>query len=673
VARGCGKGAAMRIAQAVCAALLCASCVKRVAPKAGGDRTVGSGIPQRFGEAQDLPEGTSIAWDFGDGAPPAQGAAVTHAFPRAGNFTVQETVRDKAGQVQTATARVTVLRRSVPRAVPADVRGAFIAEQPWRRTKAAREASRRVGLADLFEETVSTVNDAVGFDTTDATAASENGIDPDEGIALYTVPQDDEAVVLCIGISDMPKAEAALRKLLSAGAQPFTLTDTQLPGGQRAVVGTRTGGVQRIGWVERFGYLYLRTRGRSDPLVALATAAALPEDGGLAKDPGYLSAMKQVGTGDAVFYSSGPREGAPEEAHKSFLTGQLGASAFAVSLAPDGLALRIFAQLRNVTGQGLEEMLTPLKAPPDLAAQLPGGAAAYLKLSGTPVKVWRELIRAMGTDGAVLHDRVRDYLGAEPEEAFLPHFSGNAGLGIYLDAPSLLEAFLGEQVSSLDKSTFIAVAEVAAGHDDELRRVLDKMGHGVSGVPVRGARFWRVSDILQVAQKQGFFYAALGGGAQHAEPAPPAVDRPVPPAKKGARSRTPPLPKALPPPTPQPQPQAQEPSPAQLGPLAALLLPEVGAHTLGDELTQASLRGFDSPKVQLAWIDIRGVLRSLTRAADDQGGMVSAGVRLLGGRVRGLRDALFEARPSPDGLAATLTLRYADRASRAAERGGSAE
>jgi PKD repeat protein len=655
----------MRIARVVCAALLCASCVKRVGPSVGGDRTVGSGVPQPFGEAQELPEGTSITWDFGDGTPPAQGAAVTHAFPRAGTFAVQETVRDKGGQVQSATARVTVLRRSVPRAVPGDVRGAFIAERPWIRAKAAREAARRVGLSDLFEETVSTVNDAVGFDTTDAAAVSENGIDPDEGVALYTVPQDDEAVVLCIGISDMPKAEAALRRLLSAGAQPFTLTDTQLPGGQRAVLGTRESGVQRIGWVERFGYLYLRTRGRSDPLVALATAAALPEDGGLAKDPAYLSAMKQVGTGDAVFYSSGPREGAPEEARKSFLTGQLGASAFAVSLAPDGLALRLFAQLRNVTGQGLEEMLTPLKAPPDLAAQLPGGAAAYLKLSGTPAKLWREFVRAMGPDGAVLHDRARDFLGAEPEEAFLPHFSGNAGVGVYLDAASLLEAFLGEQVSSLDKSTFIAVGEIAPGHDEELQRVIDKMGRGISGVAVRGARFWRISDVLQVAQKQGFFYAALGGGAQHAEPAPPAVDRPAAPAKKGARSRKSPAPPPPPPP--------QEPTPAQLGPLAALLLPGAGTHTLGEELAQASLRGFDSPKAQLVWIDIRGVLRSLTLAADDQGGMVSAGVRLLGGRVRGLRDALFEARPSPDGLAATLTLRYEGRGARAAEPKGSAE
>ncbi|GAC1344591.1 MAG: hypothetical protein NVSMB23_19690 [Myxococcales bacterium] len=650
----------MRTALVVCTALLCASCVKRVAPSVGPDRTVGSGVPQRFGEAQELPQGTSVAWDFGDGTPKALGAVVTHAFPRAGNFAVEQTVRDGDGQVRTATARVTVLRRPVPQAVPADVRGAFIAEHPWTRAKAAREASRRVGLSDLFEETVSTVNDAVGFDTTDSAAVSENGIDPDEGMALYTVPQDDEAVVLCIGISDSGKAEAALRKLLSAGAQPFALSEAQLPGGQRAMVGSRANGTQRVGWVERFGYLYLRTRGRSDPLLALASVAALPEDGGLARDPGYQSAIKQVGEGDAFFYSAGPREGAPEEARKSFLSGQLGASAFAVSLAPDGLSLRLFAQLRNVTGQGLEEMLTPLKPPPDLAAQLPGGAAAYLKLSGTPAKLWRELLRSTGSDGAAIHDRVRDVLGVEPEQALLPHFSGNAGLGVYLDAASLLEAFLGEQVSSLDKSTFIAVAEVAPGHDAELRNVLEKMGRGAPGQAVRGATFWKVSDVLQVAQKPGFFYAALGGGAQHAEPAPPAVDRPAPGKKSGKPK------KVAPPPPP------REPAPAQLGPLAALLLADAGARTLGDELAQASVRGFDSPKAQLAWIDIRGVLRSLTRAADDQGGMVSAGVRLIGGRVRGLRDALFEARPSPDGLAATMTLRYSDRASRG-DRPGAAE
>ena len=634
----------MRLALAACAALLCASCVKRIAPSAGGARTVGSGVPQRFGSAQDLPRDTSVTWDFGDGTPHQSGPEAVHAFPRAGNFTVTETVRE-AGGVRTDSARVTVLRRSVPMAVPADVRGVFLAQQPWTRAKAARTAARRIGLGDFFDETVGAVNDAVGFDTADAQAVAENGIDPDEGVALYTVPQDPEALVLCIGISDLPRAEAALRKLLTAGAEPFALTETKLPGGGRAVVGTAAQGTLRVGYLERFGYLYLRARGGTDPLLALASAAAVPEAGGLERDRGYQTALKQVGAGDALFYSAASRDGAGED-RRSFLSGQLGASAFSVGLGKDGLQLRLFGQLRNLNGQALQELLTPLKAPPDLAAQLPG----------EPQRTWTELLRALGPDAAQLRDRAREFLGAEPEASFLPLFTGNAGIGVYVDAASLLEAFLGEQVSSLDKSTFIAAAEVLPGKDAELRSLLDKLGRG--GQPplaVRGAVLWKLSEVLQVAQRPGWLYVALGGGAQHEEPAPPAVDRPAPPAKarKPAKAR--------------PQPP-REPTPAQLGPLAAVLLADPAARTLGAELASAHLRGFELPQGQLAWLDVQGVLRSLERAADGQGGMVATGVHLLAGRVRGVRDALFEARPSPDGLGATLTIRFVERAAQGAGR-----
>src|SRR5258708_7094047 len=416
----------MRLALAACAALLCASCVKRIAPSAGGGRTLRSGVPKRFGTAQALPGGTSVSWDLGDGTPQQSGPEAIHAFPRAGNFTVTETVREAGGTVRTDSARVTVLRRSVPMAVPADVRGVFLAQQPWTRAKAARTAARRIGLGDFFDETVGAVNDAVGFDTTDAQAVAENGIDPDEGVALYTVPQDPEALVLCIGISDLPRAEAALRKLLTAGVEPFALTEAKLPGGGRAVVGTAAQGTLRVGYLERFGYLYLRARGGTDPLLALASAAAVPEAGGLERDRSYQTALKQVGAGDALFYSAASREGAGED-RRSFLSGQLGASAFSVGLGKDGLQLRLFGQLRNLNAQGLQELLTPLKPPPDLAAPLPGGAAAYFKLSGEPQRTWTELLRALGPDAAQVRDRAREFLGAEPEASFLPLFTATPG------------------------------------------------------------------------------------------------------------------------------------------------------------------------------------------------------------------------------------------------------
>ena len=85
------------------------SCVKRINPDPGEQRTTLSGLFLRFGEAQEVPEGTKILWDFGDGTPQQEGATVMHAFPRAGVFTVVETILDKDGKSRTARTHVTAL------------------------------------------------------------------------------------------------------------------------------------------------------------------------------------------------------------------------------------------------------------------------------------------------------------------------------------------------------------------------------------------------------------------------------------------------------------------------------------------------------------------------------------------------------------------------------------
>src|SRR4051812_30807520 len=108
----------MRLLALSLAAVVVAGCVKRVAPSAGDDRTTLSGVPVQFGRDEEVPEGTQITWDFGDGTAPQPGARTEHTFPRAGAFTVTQTIADKDGQTRTSTAHVTVLRRAVPSAVP---------------------------------------------------------------------------------------------------------------------------------------------------------------------------------------------------------------------------------------------------------------------------------------------------------------------------------------------------------------------------------------------------------------------------------------------------------------------------------------------------------------------------------------------------------------------------
>src|SRR5207249_187898 len=79
----------------LCAAfLLASSCIKRVAPDPGADRAAYAAVPIAFGQREAVPEGSEVVWDFGDGTQ-ATGMQVTHAFPRAGVYTIVETIRDK--------------------------------------------------------------------------------------------------------------------------------------------------------------------------------------------------------------------------------------------------------------------------------------------------------------------------------------------------------------------------------------------------------------------------------------------------------------------------------------------------------------------------------------------------------------------------------------------------
>jgi len=48
------------------------------------------------------------------------------------------------------------------------------------------------------------------------------------------------------------------------------------------------------------------------------------------------------------------------------------------------------------------------------------------------------------------------------EKDLIPSFAGNVGIGVYLDASSLIEAILGEQVGSLDRSAFIVAAQLTS-------------------------------------------------------------------------------------------------------------------------------------------------------------------------------------------------------------------
>jgi len=627
--------------------LLCCACIKRIAPSPGASRVAPSGTEVAFGTAQELPEGSSIHWQFGDGTPEQLGAQVVHIFPRAGEFAVVETVVDRDGASRSAEVHAQIVRRAVASAVPADARSALILERPWSHVQLQRKAAERVGLGELFDQTDREFSELFGFTASDPKAAEANGIDIDKGVALFTIPQDMEALVACVGVGDPAKATASLQHLLAHDrGGPFALREGKLADGTTVTLGERANGAEKIGYLAHLGYLCLRVPGASDPLLALESVAKVSENAGIEKDAGFNAAVAHVGSGDALFYSAG-RAG---DAVSTRFANQVGASAFAVSVSAEQVQIRAFGQPRNLIGQPLVDALTPLAPPPDFTRQLPVGAAFYAKASGSPVLVWRELVRALGADGAALRERLHDVFGADVE-ALAGAFTGNGAVALYLDAQSLIEALLGEQVASLDRSTFLTASEIKPGGDAVLRAAFDHALHeGMHSRQVRGATFWKLSDGLQVAIRGNTLFAAVGGTPQieAAEPADGAhggekalaKKRPAP-AKKSA-------PRAI---------AEPEPTPAEIGPLAAILFAPEGAPTVAQQLQGTEL-ALSVPSSQVLWIDIHGTLARLQDAADAQGGFVGMGVRRFIDRVHGLRDAIIDARPEVGGITATLTLRF---------------
>jgi len=601
--------------------LILLSCVKRISPDPGDARTTYTGVPLRFGESQQVPEGTEILWDFGDGTAQGQGASVVHAFPRAGVYTVVETIRDKDGQMRTARTHVTALERTVAMAVPGDARAALLIPAPWARLAIHREVAAKLSLGASLDELARSLGAGAGFDVLDPRAAEANGFDPQKGIAFFTVPQDPEALVFAIGSSDEKKSLAAARQLLGSartlgryGGGPFQLGDATLPDGTPILVGRNATG-ETVALLQRQGYLYLRLAGATDPARALASAAAIPPGKGLAADPGFLTAVRHVGSGDAVFYS---REGDRGAAGSGRLSGEL-------------VQVRMFAQLKNLAGDQLVAAFKPLVRPPDLASRLPGDAAAYLRISAAPEAVWRELTRTAGADAARLRDRVQETTGLDLEKDLIPSFAGNIGIGVYLDASSLIEAVLGEQVGSFDRSAFVVTAQLS--NPQTVRAALDRAMRArpaVDRAQLNGASWFRLGDGAQAAVREDVLFLAIGGTP------PPASEAP------GARRRN--------------KQQVKPASAADLGVLGRVL--QLQGQSLAQHLKRIGIAGFDVPGQQNVWVDVAGIVRSVERAAGAHGGVAGQAARLFADRAADLRDALFEARPGKEGVDADLWIRF---------------
>ena len=614
------------------AALLAFACIHRVAPDPGGDRTAIAGVPVPFGQIGEVPKEGEVLWDFGDGAN-AAGPTVSHAFGKAGVYTIVETIKDQDGKTRTARTHVVASPRPLPMAVPEDVRATLMLPTPWKKIDLHRAIAGKLSLGAVFDETARAVSEGAGFDVLDPKAAEANGFDPDKGVAFFTLPQDPEALVFAVGTLDDAKALAAARRLLSKGAGrygagPFQLGDAKLADGTPVLLGQNAAG-DKVGVVQRFGYLYIRTAGGSDPLIALKSAAALPPARGLNADPGFQASLRHTGNGDALFFSRAA------DGQVRFGS-EIGSSAFAVLENPEVLQFRIFSQLKNLTGDQLLATFKPLAQPPDLAAKLPSGASAYLRISAAPQALWKELGRTAAADAGRLRDRVQEATGLDVEKDLIPSFAGNVGIAVYLDASALVEAIMGEEVGTLDRSSFVVVAQLQGA--DNVRTALDraaKANPGSEKAQVNGATYWRIGDTAQAAIRDTDLFLVIGGVPPQPKPAP---------KKKGRKAKAPA-------------------EPPDFGILGRILAPS--GQTLSQELKRIGVQGFQVPGQENLWVNIAGIVRGIERAGTEQGGIAGAGSRLFAERAADLRDALFEARPGKEGVDADLWIRFLGRKSAA--------
>src|SRR5207302_1681737 len=148
---------------------------------------------------------------------------------------------------------------------------------------------------------------------------------------------------------------------------------------------------------------------------------------------------------------------------------------------------------------------------------------------------------------------------------------------------------------------------------------------------------FRLGDGAQAAIKEGVLFLGIGGGPQASEePAPP---------RKGRRKA----------------PERKPLTAADLTVLARVLAPDTGTLTLSQQFKRIGVAGFDQSGQQNIWVDIAGIVRSIERAGAEQGGVARQGSRLFAERAADLRDALFEARPSAEGVDADLWLRFLPR------------
>ena len=421
----------------VAVALVGPGCRRAVKPDLGPDRTVEAGVPVRFGA--EGPEAPVVTWRFGDKAQPRKAAQATHAWARAGTYTVE--ALDEDGKV-VGSARLTVVPRPLLRAIPAEADfAAFFPElrgkvQPvldfYARAMGRRQAVESLREAPLLGLVVGELGEGEG----------PGLVDVDEGMGVFSLP-DFEGNVALLGVTEPEAAlDAVVRQLEASGSRVLQRQPTGLVYLERLQEGPLGAFVDR-------GYLYLVVPDSPEE-------EEVTHEGGTVDRPGSLERVEKVRARIAALSGPGLSElplvgelrakGDPGLAYLfARPTGADVGSGFrglwgALQVGQDGLSMEV---------SGLVATDRPLfegkQGPPSaLLEKAPAGAVAALMVSVPPDELAKLVFGDPGSERRernLLRLAEQGFAPADAE-ALLGALRGDVAALLYFDAAAFYRNFI---------------------------------------------------------------------------------------------------------------------------------------------------------------------------------------------------------------------------------------
>jgi hypothetical protein len=421
----------------VAVALVGPGCRRAVKPDLGPDRTVEAGVPVRFGA--EGPDAPVVTWRFGDKAAPQKAAQASHAWARAGTYTVE--ALDEEGKV-VGSAQLTVVPRPLLRAIPAEAD--FAAFFPELRGK-VRPVLDFYGKMMGRQQAVESLREAplLGLVVQELGEGEGPGlVDVDEGLGVFSLPGFEGNVAL-LGVTE-PEAslDAVVRQLEESGARVLKRQPTGLVYLERLQAGPLGAFVDR-------GYLYLVVPDAPE-------GEEVIHEGGTVDRPGSLETVEKVRAQVAALSGPGLSElplmgelrakGDPGLAYLFVRpVGEDAASGVrgvwgALQVGQDGLSLEV---------SGLVATERPLfegkPGPPSaLLDKAPAGAVAALHVSVPPEELAKLVF---GDPGSERRERNLQRLAEQgfaptDAEALLGALRGDVSALLYFDAVAFYRNFL---------------------------------------------------------------------------------------------------------------------------------------------------------------------------------------------------------------------------------------